>query len=74
MFYFVVVCAGVITTLVTPEYESALLSMAGQLKIKLVKAPEPAVDPLIAPENADMPEAADVEKTKQGLEDIFNLY
>lgn len=65
---------GVITTLVTPEHESALLTMADELKISLHKANEPAVDPLIASDNGDLPDAADVERTKQGLEDIFNLY
>ncbi|DBA85379.1 TPA: hypothetical protein ACH3X2_006058 [Trebouxia sp. C0005] len=65
---------GVITTLVTPEHESALLTMAEQLKIKLEKASEPAIDPLVAPENGDPQEGADVDRTKQGLEDIFNMY
>ncbi len=66
--------AGVITTLVTPEHESALLTMAEQLKIKLEKASEPAVDPLVAPESGELQEGADVDRTKQGLEDIYNLY
>ena len=66
--------AGVITTLVTPEHESALLIMAEQLKIKLEKASEPAVDPLVALESGELQEGADVDRTKQGLEDIFNLY
>ena len=48
--------------------------MADELKISLHKANEPAVDPLIASDNGDLPDAADVERTKQGLEDIFNLY
>lgn len=65
---------GVITTLVTPEHESALLIMAEQLKIKLEKASEPAVDPLVALESGELQEGADVDRTKQGLEDIFNLY
>lgn len=64
---------GVITTLVTPEHESTLLKMAEELKIKLDKADEPAVEPFTASDAAaDAPE--DVERTKQGLEDIFNLY
>lgn len=58
----------------TPEHESALLTMADELKISLHKANEPAVDPLIASDNGDLPDAVDVERTKQGLEDIFNLY
>ena len=68
--------AGVITTLVTPEHESTLLKMAEELKITMHKAPEPAVEPLALSDlDAEtVPEAADVEKTKQGLEDIFNLY
>ena len=66
-------CPGVITTLVTPEHESTLLMMAEELKIKLEKADEPAVEPFTASDDAaDSPE--DVERTKQGLEDIFNLY
>ncbi|DBA95016.1 hypothetical protein WJX77_005449 [Trebouxia sp. C0004] len=65
---------GVITTLVTPEHEAALLSMAEQLKVKLEKAPEPVVDPIVAPESGDLQEGVDVDRTKQGLEDIFNLY
>lgn len=66
-------CVGVITTLVTPEHESALLKTAEELKIKLDKADEPAVQPFTAPDDAaDTQE--DVERTKQGLEDIFNLY
>ena len=69
-------CAGVITTLVTPEHESTLLKMAEELKITMHKAPEPAVEPLALSDlDAEtVPVAADVEKTKQGLEDIFNLY
>ena len=66
-------CTGVITTLVTPEHESTLLQMAEELKIKVEKAAEPAVEPLAAYDvAADSTE--DVERTKQGLEDIFNLY
>lgn len=64
---------GVITTLVTPEHESTLLKMAEQLKVKLDKASEPAVEPFTASDDAaESPE--EVERTKQGLEDIFNLY
>lgn len=48
--------------------------MAEQLKIKLSKTSEPAVDLLTTPEASDLSEAADFDKTKQGLEDIFNLY
>lgn len=67
-------CVGVITTLVTPEHESALLKMAEDLKIKLDKADEPAVEPLTASDAAAADSHEDVERTKQGLEDIFNLY
>lgn len=64
---------GVVTTLVTPEHEPTLLKMAEELKIKLDKAEEPPVDSFPASDAAaDSPE--DVERTKQGLEDIFNLY
>lgn len=48
--------------------------MAEQLKIKLEKASEPVVDPLVALESGELQEGADVDRTKQGLEDIFNLY
>lgn len=47
--------------------------MAEELKIKLDKADEPPVDSFPASDGVtDTPE--DVERTKQGLEDIFNLY
>ena len=66
-------CAGVITTLVTPEHEASLLKMAEELKIKLDKAAEPAVESFLVLDS-DNESAGDVERTKQGLEDIFNLY
>lgn len=47
--------------------------MAEQLKIKLDKTSEPAVDLFTTPEASDLSQAV-VDKTKQGLEDIFNLY
>lgn len=47
--------------------------MAEKLKIKLEKASEPAVEPMTAADSATE-SADDVERTKQGLEDIFNLY
>ena len=48
--------------------------MAEQLKIKLEKASEPVVDPLVVLESGELQEGADVDRTKKGLEDIFNLY
>lgn len=47
--------------------------MAEELKVKLDKADEPAVEPFTTSDAAaESPE--EVERTKQGLEDIFNLY
>lgn len=47
--------------------------MAEELKIKLDKADEPAVE-LFTASDAAADSHEDVGRTKQGLEDIFNLY
>ena len=67
-------CAGVITTLVTEEHVPELLGIAQELKVDMHQAPEPVVEPLQVPDNGDSDLAPDVDKAKQGLEDIFNLY
>lgn len=67
-------CAGVITTLVTEEHVPELLGIAQELKVDMNQAPEPMVEPLQVPDNGDSDLAPDVDKAKQGLEDIFNLY
>ena len=66
--------AGVITTLVTREHVPDLQDLAQELKLELVKVTEPVVEPLQSPEGDSHNAAADVDKAKQGLEDIFNLY
>ena len=68
------VLVGVITTLVTPEHESTLLNMAEELKITLHKTDEPVVEPFSLPSDGVAETPEEVERTKQGLEDIFNLY
>lgn len=67
-------CAGVITTLVTQQHVPLLLELAQELKVQLAEASEPATDPLQMPGDEGSTLAPDVDKAKQGLEDIFNLY
>lgn len=65
---------GVITTLVTGEHVPDLLSIAQQLKVHLEEASEPPVVPLQVSDDEGSDSAPTVDKAKQGLEDIFNLY
>lgn len=66
--------AGVITTLVTEQHVPELLQLAQELKVHMTETPEPPTEPLQMPDNGEAPSAPDVDKAKQGLEDIFNLY
>lgn len=63
-----------ITTLVTREHVPELQVLAQELRFDLVEVTEPVVEPLQSPHGEDQDAAADVDKAKQGLEDIFNLY
>lgn len=61
--------AGVVTTLVTPEQLPALQSMAAELGITIAELPPP---PPELPSEAEA--ESDLERARQGLEDLFNLY
>jgi hypothetical protein len=60
-------CAGIVTTLVTPEELPQLLRIAEELNIEIreVQPPPPDVPDLAEP---------DIDKQRKGLEDLFNLY
>ena len=60
--------------MVTDEHVPELLGIAQELKVDLKQASEPMVEPLQIADNGDSKLAPDVDKAKQGLEDIFNLY
>ena len=63
-----------ITTLVTEEHVSELVSIAQQLKVHLEEVSEPPVEPLQVSDDEGSDSGPTVDKAKQGLEDIFNLY
>ena len=68
-------CAGIVTSVVTPEELGQLEGMAAELGVDLEQQPEPAVS--VQPLSVDELDTADprlLDSAKQGLEDLFNMY